>query len=103
MISISKLSRLKWIACTIKELSNAPFSKVVQKKRLRFLIKLSWLKWVATGRISLKGSKLSIEQDVINPITTGIKIGDWECLKSTDWEIKERKGYPITDLFDNQQ
>ena len=49
----------------------------------------------STGRILFKGRKLSIEQEVINPITTGIKIGDWECLKSTDWKIKERKGFTL--------
>jgi ELWxxDGT repeat protein len=40
----------------------------------------------ATGKINFKGKKLSIMDGTTNPITVGIEIGDWNCLRTKEWE-----------------
>jgi hypothetical protein len=40
----------------------------------------------AKGLINFRGKKLLIMDGTTNPITVGIEIGDWNCLRTKEWE-----------------
>jgi len=44
------------------------------------------------GKVSFTAKKPSISDGVTNPITVGIKLGEWECLKVKDWTVKDGNG-----------
>lgn len=47
----------------------------------------------AKGNVIFTAKKHFISDGVTNPITVGIKLGEWECLRVKDWTVKEGNGY----------